>query len=249
MIMCTSCSLEENHCFLMRNASCGYWLPGLVPRMLAPALLEIAEDGAAAGVEQRLDRGVRVLRRVMDLRHVVHGGDAIVELRESAVEFVDVDILRPVHRREFEQDEFEVGGVAARAAVGIADQDAVGEEAAQRRLELVMMSIDEAGHDDAPGGVDHRVGAGGEIRTDSEDLLALDQDIGAGEVAHLRVDRHHRTAADHVAPAGLAAALGRRVLRRGRARCKQIAAGRGNPGCGRSLEKLRRVPKWLCGFP
>src|ERR1700738_2296091 len=102
MIMWTSWSLEENHCFLMRNASCGYWLPGLVPRM------------GASGLEQRRDRGGRVLRRVVDLRHVVHGGDAVVELGESAVQLVDVDILRPVHRRELQQNEFEVGGASAR---------------------------------------------------------------------------------------------------------------------------------------
>jgi hypothetical protein len=32
----------------------------------------------------------------------------------------------------------------------IVDEDAVGEKAAERGLELVMMGIDEAGHDDRP---------------------------------------------------------------------------------------------------
>jgi len=37
-----------------------------------------------------------MLRRVMDLRNVVHGGDTVVELREAADQFADVDILWPV---------------------------------------------------------------------------------------------------------------------------------------------------------
>ena len=62
-------------------------------------------------------------------------------------------------------------------------EDPVGEEAAQRRLELVMVRIDEAGHDDAAAGVDHRGAAGLQVRSDGEDLLALDQHVGLGEVA------------------------------------------------------------------
>ena len=42
----------------------------------------------------------------------------------------------------------------ARRARPIVDQYPVGEEAAQNRLELVVVRIDEAGHDDAAGGVD-----------------------------------------------------------------------------------------------
>jgi len=45
---------------------------------------------------------------------------------------------------------------------------------AQRRLELVMMRIDEAGHDDAAGGVDHCGAARLQVRSDGADLLALD---------------------------------------------------------------------------
>src|SRR5437016_5782232 len=45
-----------------------------------PSALEIAEGGTTPGIEQRLHGGVRMFRRVMDLRHVVHCGDAVVEL-------------------------------------------------------------------------------------------------------------------------------------------------------------------------
>ena len=76
---------------LMRVASVGYWFPGN-----AAGAFEIAEHGAAAGIDQRLDGGIGVLRRVMDLRNVVDGRDAVVELREPAEQFADVDVLRPV---------------------------------------------------------------------------------------------------------------------------------------------------------
>ena len=75
MIMWTSWSLDENHCFLMRGASLRILVAGD-----AAGALEIAEGGAAPGIEQRLDGGVGVLRRVMDLRDVVHRRDAVVEL-------------------------------------------------------------------------------------------------------------------------------------------------------------------------
>ena len=75
MIMWTSWSLEENHCCLMRNASCGILVAGH-----AAGTLEIAEGGTAARIEQRLDGGVGVLGRVMDLGDVVHRRDAAVEL-------------------------------------------------------------------------------------------------------------------------------------------------------------------------
>src|SRR4030095_14163738 len=81
--------------------------------------LEIAEGGTAPGVEQRLDRGVRMLLRVVDLRHVVHGGDAVVELGEPAEQLVDVDVLGTVLRREGEQAQLELGRVTSpRARTG-----------------------------------------------------------------------------------------------------------------------------------
>src|SRR5580704_11235914 len=46
--------------------------------------LEIAEGGTTPGIDQRLNGGVRVRRRVTDLRDIVHRGDAVVELAEPA---------------------------------------------------------------------------------------------------------------------------------------------------------------------
>ena len=88
----------------------------------------------------------------MDLRDVVHRRDPRVDLAERTEQLVDVDVLRPIHRSELAEDELEIVDRAVRLAV--VEQQPVREEAAQRRLELVMMRIDEAGHDDAAARVD-----------------------------------------------------------------------------------------------
>jgi hypothetical protein len=203
--------------------------------------LEIAEGGAAPGVEERLDGRVRMLGRVMDLRDVVHGGDAVVELTEPAEQLADVHIFRPVHGRELEQDELVVRGAPARRVRQVVDEDPIREEAAQRRLELVVVRVDEAGHDDAAAGVDHIGAARLQIGADRQDLLALDQHVGVGKVADRGVHRHHRAAPDDVAPAASAGAFRRvPVVRGGRARCEQFGAGRGggSAGGGRRLQEV-----------
>ena len=170
--------------------------------------------------------------RVMDLRDVVHRRDARVELAQPAEQLVDVDVLRPVHRGELQQDVLEVSRAAARRARAVVDEHPVGEEAAQRRLELVVVRIDEAGHDDPAAGVYHRGAARRQAGPDGDDLLALDQHVGLREVADLRVHRHDGTAADDIAPAVPAAVLGLSglVRRGGRAGREQVeSAGRG-PG-------------------
>ena len=231
MIMVTSWSSDENHCFLMRRASSGYWLPGTRTRAL-----EIAEGGTAARIHDPLDRGVRVFGRVMDLRDVMHRRDTAVELAERTEQLADVDVLRPVHRGERLQNVLEVIDDATRRAIG--QEDPVREKAPQRRLELVMVRIDEAGHDDAAAGVDHRGVARLQLRSDGEDLLALDQHVGLGEVADLRIHRHHGTAANDVAPAPLTEAFGRRAaVRGGRASREQIETG-DDAGRGRRLQEI-----------
>jgi len=62
--------------------------------------LEITERGAASRVLDALDCGVRVRGRVMNLRDVMHGRDAVVELGERTEQLVDVHVLRPVHGGE-----------------------------------------------------------------------------------------------------------------------------------------------------
>ena len=77
---------------------------GRISRVLvagnATGALEIAEGGAAPRIDERLDGSIRVRGRVMDLRDVVHRGDAVIELGEPTEQLVDVHVLRPVHGGE-----------------------------------------------------------------------------------------------------------------------------------------------------
>ena len=91
MIMLVSWSFDENQRCLMRSASLRILVAGNVA-----GAFEIPEHAAAAGIDQSPHGGIGVLRRVMDLRNVVDGGNTVVELREAADQFAGVDILRPV---------------------------------------------------------------------------------------------------------------------------------------------------------
>ncbi len=174
----------------------------------------------------------------MDLRDVVHCRHAVVELRQSAEQLADVHVLRTVHGGESEQDVFEVCGIRARPARAVVDQEAVGEKAAQRSLELVVVRIDEARHDDLAACVDLVRVARVQVRPDGDDLLALHQHVGTGEVSDLRVHRHHVAAPDDIAPATLAGVLRSVVVvRRGGSRREQ-AHPRSSRGRGRSLEEI-----------
>ncbi len=189
----------------------------------------------------------------MDLRDVVHRCDTAVDLAQASEQLVDVDVLRPVHGSEFAEDELEVVDRTVRLAV--VEQQPVGKEAAQRRLELVMVRIDEAGHDDAPARVDHSGAGGAEVGSDVDDLLALDQHVRLGEIAHLRVHRHHVAAPNDVAssrPAVVSEAV-IVVLRRSRTVAEQGQSRGGRPGGGRGFQEIAtRLPRdmeWSCGLP
>jgi hypothetical protein len=87
-------------------------------------------------------------------------------------------------------------------------------------------------HDDAAARIDHTGIACVEVRTDGGDFLAFDQHVRLDEVTHLRVHRHHRTAANDVAPPRTAAVLGR-IGGGGRTRRKQMKT------CGRDPDRSR----------
>src|SRR6185295_19242857 len=143
-----------------------------------------------------------------------------------------------------EQNELEIRGKRARRARLVVDQDAVGKEAAQRGLELVVVRVDEPRHDDLAAGVDLAGTACFEVRPDRDDLLALDQHVGAGELAlvgHARVHRHHDSAADHIAPTPPAAVLRRTIVVtvvRARRRVEQAHPRGTGRGCRRSLQEI-----------
>jgi len=54
-----------------------------------------------------------------------------------------------------------------------------------------------------------------DVRSDGENFLAFDQHVGLGEVADGRIHRHHRAAADEIAPAGAAGVSGHIVVKVG----------------------------------
>src|SRR5262249_5645405 len=122
-------------------------------------------------------------------------------LAEPAEQLVDVYVLRTVDGGELQQNELEVGRAAARRSRSVIDQHAVGEEAAQHRLKLVMVGIDEAGHDDAAGRVDLRGTTRVQVAPAGADLFAPDHPAGLRKAANRGLQRQERTAANDIAPA------------------------------------------------
>jgi hypothetical protein len=125
---------------------------------------------------------------------------------------------------EVAEDVFEVVDGAVRLAV--VEQQAVGQEAAQRGLELVVVRVDEPGHHDLAAGVDRRAERR-QVRTDGEDLLAFDQHVGLDEIAHVGVHGHDVAALDDIALSVAAAVPGRSIV----PRCSSALGEQGQPGC------------------
>ena len=162
-------------------------------RLLAPTL-EIAEHRAPPGCAEPLDRRVGMFRRMMDLADVHDRGHAGVDLCDAGEKLVDVDVLRPIAQRKLLEDGLIIIVRAFRPT--IVDENAVGEKAPQRRLELMAMRIDEARHDDMPGRVDDgrvgRVDLGGDVR----DFRSLEQHVADGVIADAFVHRQYCPALD-----------------------------------------------------
>jgi hypothetical protein len=77
------------------------------------------------------------------------------------------------------------------------------------------------------------------MRSDGADLLALDEHVGLGEIAHGRVQRHHGPTPDDVAalmPAGILRLIA--IPGPGRPGREQVGAGRRDSGGGRRPEKI-----------
>src|SRR6516164_8860286 len=88
------------------------------------------------------------------------------------------------------------------------DGCAIGNNAVELTLPGVAVAIDHPGDDDHAGGIDDdRIPAlarAGEVGTDSEDALALDQDVPGGKVTDACVHRDDGAAADQDAAAAVA---------------------------------------------
>ena len=179
--------------------------------LVAPTL-EITEHRPAPGRAQALDRGVRMLGRMMDLAHVHDPGHAGVDLCDAAEKLVDEDVLRPIDHRELLQDQFIV--VVRALWPSVVDEDAVGEDAAQAGLELMVMTVDEARHDDMSRRInDGRVGRR-DGRRDLGDRRALDKNIARRVIADPFVHGEDRPAFDQRPPALGADTLRHRAARR-----------------------------------
>ena len=99
-------------------------------------------------------------------------------------QLVDVDVLRSVQRQRTVQDEFVVSRAPARRARPIIDEHTIGKKAAQRRLELVMVRIDEAGHHNLAARIDVSAAAGVQVGSDGKNFLTLNQHVGPGEAPY-----------------------------------------------------------------
>ena len=97
----------------------------------------VREDRSDARLLQRLDRCVRVRRRVHDVRPVHERRDAGIQALEGSPQRRRVDVLRTVVRRELVEDRAEVG-----------DQREVGRAGPDARLPGVAVRVDEPGDDD-----------------------------------------------------------------------------------------------------
>src|SRR6185369_5499918 len=114
--------------------------------------------------------------------------DAIVELRESGEQLINVHVLRAVNGRKPKEDIFVVSPAPAWRARAIDYENAVSEPATHRCLELMVVRVDKAWHRNAASRIDlTRAAPGSQVRPDCKDLLALDEDIGLREVADIRI--------------------------------------------------------------
>src|SRR5690606_37554104 len=131
--------------------------------------------GPDAGLLQRPDGRVRVLRRVVDVGPVHQCGDTGVDALQRAGEVGGVDILRPVHRGEGVEDLYEVvvqGGVRGHPLDG--------------RLPGVPVNVEESGDHDEPGRVDN-LGVGVDLGLNGGDQVVLNEHVPGVEFADLRV--------------------------------------------------------------
>jgi hypothetical protein len=79
----------------------------------------------------------------------------------------------------------------------------------------VAVGVDEPRHHDEPLGVDDLCRVALEVGTDSNDGVAVDEDIGLGEVAHLGIHRDDTTAGDSDQASCIGRASSRAAIARG----------------------------------
>ena len=145
---------------------------------LAPPREPIGEHRTQAGVVERLDHGVGVRRRALDVRPVEQRRDPGVDRAERRDEVADVGVLGSERRRELVQHVRDV----ARPTL---ERD-VGADVAQQAFPDVTVGVDEPGHHDHAGGVDHLGVAAVRSRPTSTIAVPVDQHVAARQIPDRR---------------------------------------------------------------
>src|SRR5690606_32664603 len=120
-----------------------------------------------AGIAQPFYGGVGMFRRMVDLADIHDRRDPGIQLGERSEKFIDVDVFRPIDRRQLLQHGLIIVLTVFRTSV--VDEDRVGKLAAQRRLELVVVGVDEAWHDDLAASIYEGCVVRRDVRSDGGD--------------------------------------------------------------------------------
>jgi len=196
----------------------------LPPAAIDRLRIAVGEHGPHAGIGERLHGGIGVLGRVVDVRPIEDAGDAAVDGTERTEVIAGIHVIRGV-----------VGAECFLHDRNVVVERTIRQHVAQDALPHVPVRVDETGHYDHAGGIDHLGVGRGDIGPHCRDLAALDQHVRLLEVADCAVEREHATAFDENGSTGSRAAA--RLLRvRGIA--DRPCDGSSNGARGARLEKL-----------
>jgi hypothetical protein len=104
----------------------------------------VAEQGTDSGFLQRLDGGIGVRRRLLDVRPIDDRGNAGIERAQRADEIADIDVVRAIVR-----------AVLAENEAKIVAQRAVRDQVADRAFPHVAVAVNKARHHDHLGCINH----------------------------------------------------------------------------------------------
>ncbi len=181
----------------------------------------VGVHSADAGLLQRANAGVAVLRRVADLGQIDDRGRPHVNQAERRRQHAGVHLCWRECGREQRLD----------IAIVVRHQLAVRHDAVEQALISVAVGVDEARNGDPARAIDRRCVRGGDARPDVADFAVLNQYIRRGKITDLTVDGDNRGALDQNAARALQAA------QRGIGRILGDAlsyAGSGQGGAGKS---------------
>ena len=176
-----------------------------------PHAAGVGEDRPDAGILERADQCVAMLRGVVDLGDIDDAGRTHVDHSERRRQHPGISVGGRKRRRQRADD----------VAIVVGVDPSVGQDVAQNALIGVAVGVDEAGNDDLVRRIDHRhVVRHHDVRPDLADLAVLDQHVCLRKVADLPVERQHhaRLQQDAALPpeaAEFRIPLGNRPLRQG----------------------------------